>query len=40
LIHHIKSIVGVSATARIVGVNEVERSLGKAKRIIDMRDMS
>jgi len=40
LIHHIKSIVGVSATARVVGVNEVERSLGKAKRIIDMRDMS
>jgi len=40
LIHHIKSIVGITSGVRIVGVGEVERSLGKAKRIIDMRDMS
>jgi phenylacetate-CoA ligase len=35
--HHIKSYVGVSVTVRIVGCGELERSVGKAKRVIDRR---
>lgn len=37
LVHHIKSYIGVSVKATVVPVNEVERSLGKAKRIVDKR---
>ena len=37
LVHHIKSYIGVSVKANVVPVNEVERSLGKAKRIVDKR---
>jgi phenylacetate-CoA ligase len=37
LVHHIKSYIGVSVSANVVGVGEIERSLGKAKRIIDKR---
>ncbi|MBL6932886.1 MAG: phenylacetate--CoA ligase [Rhodospirillales bacterium] len=37
LVHHIKSYIGVSVKANVVPVDEIERSLGKAKRIIDKR---
>jgi len=37
LAHHIKSYIGVSAQIRIVEVNGIERSVGKAKRVIDRR---
>ena len=35
--HHIKSYIGVSATVEVVAPGRIERSLGKAKRIIDRR---
>ncbi|MDR2239370.1 MAG: hypothetical protein LBE33_02905, partial [Zoogloeaceae bacterium] len=35
--HHIKSYIGVSAKVRVVGQNAIERSVGKAKRVIDKR---
>ena len=35
--HAIKSYVGVSADVRVVPVGAVERSIGKAKRVIDKR---
>jgi phenylacetate-CoA ligase len=35
--HDIKSLIGVSARVEIVPVGKVERSIGKAKRIIDLR---
>jgi phenylacetate-CoA ligase len=35
--HHIKSYIGVSTQVRVVGQNAVERSIGKAKRVIDKR---
>ena len=37
LAHAVKAYVGVSVRVRIAGVGEIERSIGKAKRIIDMR---
>jgi phenylacetate-CoA ligase len=37
LTHEIKSYIGVTATVEIVGPGNIERSLGKAKRIIDRR---
>ncbi len=37
LAHSIKSYVGVSAEVRIVGAGTIERSVGKAKRVIDNR---
>jgi phenylacetate-CoA ligase len=37
LAHHIKAIVGVTAAVRTVKPGTVERSLGKAKRVIDLR---
>jgi len=37
LAHAIKSYVGVSAEVRVVPVGAVERSIGKAKRVIDKR---
>jgi len=33
----IKSHVGISAAVRVAGAGTIERSLGKAKRIIDKR---
>lgn len=33
----IKDLVGVTATVRFVGPGTIERSLGKAKRVVDMR---
>ncbi len=35
--HHIKSYIGVSTRIRIVAVGSIERSIGKAKRVIDRR---
>jgi phenylacetate-CoA ligase len=33
----IKDLVGVTATVRLVGPGTIERSLGKAKRVVDLR---
>ncbi len=35
--HHIKSYIGVSSDVRIVPLTSIERSIGKAKRVIDKR---
>jgi phenylacetate-CoA ligase len=35
--HHIKSYIGISADVRVVEPGKVERSQGKAKRVIDLR---
>jgi phenylacetate-CoA ligase len=35
--HNIKSYIGVSAEVRIVPISSIERSIGKAKRVIDKR---
>jgi phenylacetate-CoA ligase len=35
--HDIKSYIGVSADVRIVSAGTVERSIGKAKRVLDKR---
>jgi phenylacetate-CoA ligase len=40
LAHHIKSLVGVTASVRAVKPGTVERSLGKAKRVVDLRPKS
>ncbi len=37
LAHHIKELMGVTATVRTVKPGMVERSLGKARRVIDLR---
>ncbi|HSV16817.1 MAG TPA: phenylacetate--CoA ligase PaaK, partial [Casimicrobiaceae bacterium] len=37
LAHHIKSLVGVSAAVRVLPSGAIERSLGKARRIVDKR---
>jgi phenylacetate-CoA ligase len=37
LAHDIKSLIGVSADVRIVPISTIERSIGKAKRVIDKR---
>jgi phenylacetate-CoA ligase len=35
--HDIKSLIGISADVRNVPINTIERSIGKAKRVIDKR---
>jgi phenylacetate-CoA ligase len=35
--HHIKSYIGVTADVKIVPISTIERSIGKAKRVIDKR---
>ena len=35
--HNIKSLIGISADVRIVPISTIERSIGKAKRVIDKR---
>ncbi len=35
--HDVKSLIGVTALVEIVPVGKVERSIGKAKRVIDLR---
>jgi phenylacetate-CoA ligase len=37
LAHHIKSLIGVSAEVRVSAPGSIERSLGKARRIVDKR---
>ena len=37
LVHHIKSYIGVSTQVRVVDHGGIERSVGKAKRVIDRR---
>jgi phenylacetate-CoA ligase len=37
LAHEIKSYVGITATVRVVDIGDIERSIGKANRILDMR---
>ena len=37
LAHHIKALIGVTASVRTVKSGTVDRSLGKAKRVIDLR---
>ena len=37
LTHHVKSLLGVTAKVRVVSPGSVERSQGKAKRIVDKR---
>ena len=35
--HHIKSYIGISVQVRVVEIGGIERSIGKAKRVIDKR---
>jgi len=37
LTHHIKNTIGISARVKAVAPETLERSLGKAKRVIDRR---
>ena len=37
LMHHIKSSLGIATEVDVVEPGQIERSLGKAKRIIDLR---
>jgi len=37
LARHIKSLIGVTAVVRVLPAGSIERSLGKAKRIVDKR---
>jgi phenylacetate-CoA ligase len=37
LAHHIKSLIGVTATVEVLAPGTIERSMGKAKRIVDLR---
>ena len=37
LTHRIKGLIGVSADVRLLDPDSVERSLGKARRVIDER---
>jgi phenylacetate-CoA ligase len=40
LAHNIKSMIGVTAAVRVVAPSGIERSLGKARRVIDKRPKS
>ena len=35
--HHIKSYIGITARIEIVEIRGIERSIGKARRVIDRR---
>jgi phenylacetate-CoA ligase len=37
LAYDIKALIGVSAVIQVLGVNGIERSVGKARRVIDRR---
>ena len=37
LAHRIKAMIGISAEVRVVAPGGIERSLGKAKRVVDKR---
>jgi len=36
---HVKTVTGMSIGVRVVPVGKVERSMGKAKRVVDLRDL-
>jgi phenylacetate-CoA ligase len=38
LVHHVKSYIGISVDVVVMNPNEIERSVGKAKRVVDMRE--
>lgn len=38
LVHHVKSYIGVSVEVVLMSPNEIERSVGKARRVIDKRN--
>jgi len=40
LAHNIKSLIGVTADVKLVPISTIERSIGKAKRIVDKRGQS
>jgi phenylacetate-CoA ligase len=40
LAHRIKSLIGVTAAVRVLPPGGVERSLGKAKRVVDKRALT
>jgi len=35
--HHIKSLIGISTTVTVVNEGGIERSMGKARRVVDLR---
>jgi phenylacetate-CoA ligase len=35
--HNINSMIGVTADVRLVPISAIERSIGKAKRVVDKR---
>ena len=35
--HHIKSYIGISTKVNVLAPNSIERSLGKARRVVDKR---
>jgi phenylacetate-CoA ligase len=37
LVHHVKAVVGVSVRVSVVDPSAIDRSIGKAKRVLDMR---
>jgi phenylacetate-CoA ligase len=37
LVHHIKAVVGVSVRVSVVDPGAIDRSIGKAKRVFDLR---
>jgi phenylacetate-CoA ligase len=37
VVHRIKDLVGVTAQVQLVDPGSIERSLGKAKRVVDLR---
>ena len=39
-IHHVKAVVGASMRVTVVDPGAIDRSLGKAKRVLDMRPKS
>jgi phenylacetate-CoA ligase len=40
LAYDIKALIGVSAVVNVLGVNGIERSVGKARRVVDRRHLS
>jgi phenylacetate-CoA ligase len=38
LVHHVKSYIGISVDVVVMNPHEIERSVGKAKRVVDMRE--
>ncbi|HEV7834367.1 MAG TPA: hypothetical protein VGP09_13430, partial [Caballeronia sp.] len=40
LTYDIKALIGVSAVVQVLGVNGIERSVGKARRVIDRRKVA